>query len=71
MVEGQDFEVLSRKAVDELEAAGFKKDYFNIANPITLEAASAGDSEYVILAAAYLGNTRLIDNISVTLEARS
>jgi len=65
------FEGLSKNAVDELEAAGFKKDYFNIANPITLETASENDLECVILVAAYLGDTRLIDNISVTLEARS
>lgn len=64
----RDFESLSQKAIAELEAAGFKKDYFNIANPITLEAAFVNDHECVILAAAYLGNTRLIDNISLTLE---
>ena len=66
-----DFEYLCKKAITELEMQGFKKDYFNIANPITLEAASVDNNKYVILAAAYLGNTRLIDNISVSLEARS
>lgn len=61
----RDFEGLSEKAITELETDGFKEDYFNIANPITLEAASANDNKFVILAAAYLGSTRLIDNISV------
>jgi len=65
----KDFECLSKKAIDELEAAGFKKDYFNIANPITLEAVSTESRECVILVAAWLGNTRLIDNISVTLKS--
>jgi len=65
----RDFECLSKKSVDELETEGFKSDYFNIANPITLETASADDHECVILVAAWLGNTRLIDNISVTLNS--
>jgi len=64
----RDFESLSKKSMAELEAEGFKKDYFNIANPITLETASADEHECVILVAAWLGNTRLIDNINVTLK---
>lgn len=64
-----DFERLSQKAIKELESKGFRKDYFNIANPITLEAATGNDKECIILAAAWLGNTRLIDNISVSLIA--
>jgi pantoate--beta-alanine ligase len=65
----RNFENLSNTAINELEAGGFKKDYFNMANPITLEVATANDNECVILAAAWLGNTRLIDNISVSLIA--
>lgn len=63
-----DFKRLSDQAMIKLEADGFKKDYFNIANPVTLEPASAGDNECVILVAAWMGSTRLIDNISVTLK---
>jgi len=65
------FEYLRKKSIDELKTEGFEKDYFNIANPITLEAASAEDNECVILVAAWLGTTRLIDNISVQLKAKS
>jgi len=63
----KDFERLSKEAVEALEISGFKKDYFNIANPNTLENATLNDNEYVILVAAWLGSTRLIDNISVKL----
>jgi len=56
---------LSSEAMAELESAGFTKDYFNIANPNTLEDATSEDKEYVILVAAWLGTTRLIDNIYV------
>ena len=63
----KDFERLSKKAIESLESLGFKKDYFNIANPSTLENATLNDDKYVILVAAWLGSTRLIDNISVKL----
>jgi len=63
----KDFERLSKEAVEALEISGFKKDYFNIANPNTLENATLNDNEYVILVAAWLGSTRLIDNIGVKL----
>ncbi len=63
----KDFERLSKKAIESLESLGFKKDYFNIANPNTLENATLNDNEYVILVAAWLGSTRLIDNIGVKL----
>ena len=63
----RDFDSLSKQAIDTLEAAGFKKDYFNIAHPSTLEPIAAHDRECVILAAVWSGTTRLIDNISVVL----
>lgn len=66
-----DFDVLCQNSINSLEAKGFRKDYFNIANPITLEPATTNDHECVILAALWLGSTRLIDNISVSLNANS
>lgn len=58
-----DFEQLRLQAFVALEVAGFKPDYFNICNPTTLKPAQAEDNEFVILAAAFLGKARLIDNI--------
>jgi pantoate--beta-alanine ligase len=61
-----DLNQLCSEALTELEAAGFHCDYFNIAHARTLEQASATDNELVILVAATLGSTRLIDNILIS-----
>ena len=60
-----DFRALEQQAKDQLNAAGFKADYVNISNRQTLVPASDNTAALVILAAAYLGTTRLIDNIEV------
>jgi pantoate--beta-alanine ligase len=44
-----------------------KPDYFSIAQRDTLKAATLDDSQLVILAAAYLGSVRLIDNLQVVI----
>jgi len=59
------FEALAAEARRTLEAAGLRPDYVHICNSGTLELADAGDRELVILAAAWAGTTRLIDNIQV------
>lgn len=61
-------ETLEREAMDYLSASGLKVDYFNISHAQSLEPASHSDTELVILAAAWLGSTRLIDNIRVQLQ---
>jgi pantoate--beta-alanine ligase len=61
-----DFTVLSQEANDALSKAGLRPDYFNIANSLTLKPASADDTELTLLVAAFLGTTRLIDNLSIT-----
>ncbi|MBU0911497.1 MAG: pantoate--beta-alanine ligase [Gammaproteobacteria bacterium] len=60
-----DLRSLEQQAKDQLTAAGFKPDYVNISNRQTLVPASDSVAALVILAAAYLGTTRLIDNIEV------
>lgn len=57
-----------RYVKEQLTASGFSCDYIEFANRNTLQLASDTDKELVLLAAAYLGKTRLIDNIEVTLE---
>ncbi len=67
IVDGRDdFQVLAQEAGDSLRDAGLNVDYFNIANSQTLKPATPEDSGITLLAAALLGTTRLIDNISVT-----
>jgi pantoate--beta-alanine ligase len=60
-----DLRSLEQQAKDQLTAAGFKADYVNISNRQTLVPESDSTVTLVILAAAYLGTTRLIDNIEV------
>lgn len=62
-----DFAALIESAQLQLETAGFKRDYFVIARQHDLLPASQTDSELVILAAAYIGAARLIDNQVVNL----
>lgn len=50
----------------ELKANGFKPEYVSIRRQNDLAPPGSQDRELVILAAAYLGKTRLIDNIEIT-----
>jgi pantoate--beta-alanine ligase len=59
----RDYPALCAKAVQDLERAGWRVDYVEVRNRDTLEAAGAKDREVVVLAAAWLGRTRLIDNL--------
>ncbi|OIQ95313.1 pantothenate synthetase [mine drainage metagenome] len=58
-----DFMGLSQSASQILTNQGWQVDYVSVRNALTLEAASTEDQCMVVLAAAKLGNTRLIDNI--------
>ncbi|RVU81785.1 pantoate--beta-alanine ligase [Leucothrix sargassi] len=63
-----EFDSLQSQANQALIEAGFKEDYIKICRAKTLHYAQKGDRELVILAAAFLGDVRLIDNIPVTLS---
>ncbi len=52
-----------------LELSGFTPDYLEIRHPLTLQPAASADRQLVIVAAARLGTTRLIDNLLVDLDA--
>lgn len=56
---------LSREAEAQLSEHGFKPDYFNIVDSETLRPANETTQSITILVAAYLGQTRLIDNITL------
>ncbi len=64
-----DHAALLADASVRLQDAGFVPDYLEIRNPLTLQPASSADRQLVILAAARLGATRLIDNLLVDLDA--
>ncbi len=58
---------MEAETVRELETAGFRPDYISIRRAADLAEAGAQDKALVILAAAWLGRTRLIDNLEVTV----
>jgi pantoate--beta-alanine ligase len=62
-----DLPLLEREAMMTLEARGWKVDYVAIRSQATLLQPAQDEKQLVILAAAKLGNTRLIDNIEVCL----
>ena len=62
------FEALQQQAMADLERAGLKPDYITVCAAKTLMPATEEDNDLVILAAAYLGDIRLIDNIPVSLS---
>jgi len=57
------FSLLEEKTINTLSKRGWQVDYVSIHNQRTLLPAQANDPELVILAAAKIGNTRLIDNV--------
>jgi pantoate--beta-alanine ligase len=62
------YEVVEREAMETLENAGFKPEYFSIRRSIDLDDPGPGDRELSILVAAWLGSARLIDNVKVILD---
>ncbi|GGP55265.1 pantoate--beta-alanine ligase [Shewanella saliphila] len=61
---GQDHHQAIAQAEQQLKAAGFTPDYFELRSADTLRQASENDNHLVVIAAAYLGKARLIDNVS-------
>lgn len=61
-----DYATLEAKASADLQQAGWTVDYVEVRQADTLEVAHAGEKRLVVLAAARLGRTRLIDNVEVS-----
>jgi len=57
---------LEERAMYELSESGFRPDYVSIRNAQTLANPSETDRNLIVLAAAWLGETRLIDNLPIT-----
>jgi len=63
----RDYAALVRQASERFEERGLKTDYLAIRRADDLAVPGGSDGELVILAAAYLGKARLIDNLEVRL----
>ena len=63
----RNFEELEAESIAKLGDAGFDVDYFSIRRAQNLEIPDRDCDELVVLAAAQLGNARLIDNTVVTV----
>ncbi|TDV47403.1 pantothenate synthetase [Pseudomonas graminis] len=64
----QDHQQLISDGVKALEAAGFRSDYLEIRNAVSLRPATPDDHDLVVLGAAFMGKTRLIDNLHLVKE---
>ena len=61
----QDLVVFEQQAIDDLTAAGMRPEYVSVRRQQDLALPAANDGKLVILAAAWLGRTRLIDNLEL------
>lgn len=62
-----DYSALFADFESNLQAAGFRLDYVELRDALSLEAANTDSRQLVLLAAAYIGSTRLIDNLIIEL----
>lgn len=68
MQTNENWQNLTDNAVNALENQGFNPDYLTIRRQHDLQQATAGDTELVILVAAWLGKARLLDNLEVNIR---
>ena len=61
----REFPLLERESAEELDRYGWMTDYVAVRKKSDLQLPAAHDSGLVVLAAAKLGSTRLIDNLEV------
>ncbi len=65
----RDYPALLAAGKETLQTAGLRPDYLEIRDALDLRPVTAGSRELVILAAAYLGKTRLLDNLLIDTTA--
>ena len=63
----RDYTVLEQHALESLQQAGFVPDYVSVREQRSLRVPGPGCKQLVVLGAATLGSTRLIDNISLSI----
>lgn len=64
----RDFPALIAAAQAQQLAAGFRPDYLEVRESNSLRPATKDDRQLVILVAAFIGSTRLIDNLAFDLD---
>ncbi|MNG12966.1 Pantothenate synthetase [compost metagenome] len=65
-------QVIERQLIEchqRISHAGFQLEYFEVRNAQDLAPLKSTDTQFVILVAARIGKTRLIDNLTVDLRA--
>ena len=67
----RDFEALAARAGRHLKMAGWRVDYVALRDAATLHAPTQSSTRLVVLGAAWLGSTRLIDNLDFPIPASS
>ena len=61
----RDYQRVELAAMSELARHGWKPEYVAVRRCTDLQSPGNGETELVVLAAARLGKTRLIDNVEV------
>ena len=61
----REYDALRRVAVDALDADGWRVDYVELRDTVRLEAPKPDDTNLRVIGAAWLGKTRLIDNLEI------
>lgn len=64
----RDYATLLAQGRQQIEDAGLRIDYLEVREPVGLRPATAQDHQLVILVAAFLGTTRLIDNLAFHID---
>ena len=63
-----DYAALEAAAMAQLAQAGFRPEYVSIRRTVDLTEPGSGDTRLRVLAAAWLGQARLIDNVSISIS---
>ncbi len=66
---GRDFEALAAAARRNLEMKGWRVDYVEVRDADTLQSPTPASTRLVVLGAAFMGTTRLIDNVEAVTPA--
>ncbi|MBU2642533.1 MAG: pantoate--beta-alanine ligase [Gammaproteobacteria bacterium] len=67
----RDYASLSAKACRHLKMAGWRVDYIELRDAMNLQTPAPDSRQLVVLGAAWLGKTRLIDNLDFDLPAQA
>jgi pantoate--beta-alanine ligase len=67
-VPSEGYESIQQIMIGHLAEHGFRPEYFEVRRATDLQTPEAGDENLVILASAWMGKARLIDNVQVFLK---